>query len=327
MYSKCIFCTAELGTNDFIETFPVGKGLAFDPWKGRLWAVCPRCDRWNLAPILERWEAVENAEKQFRATSLRAQSENVGLAELPDGTRLVRVGDALPGELAAWRYGGELRRRRRGFLAQTWIGVALSLATGVPGPLPGQVERKDVLYRLPGQSSPTGKDLVLHRRDLDPVTFRFDPVHGDWQMQLSRSWKWFRSVPVLELEGTPAQTVLDRMLVSVNRSGASKKRLEEALRLLNECSSAEEYVRSLGQDMTRDGSLPVLELRERLRTGTWRGRWLSPDGASRAGVPQMLALEMALQDDSERRALSGELKRLEARWREAEEIAEIADSL
>lgn len=61
--------------------------------------------------------------KHFRETSLRVQSENVGLAELPDGTRLVRVGDALPGERAAWRYGGELRRRRRGFLLQTGIGV------------------------------------------------------------------------------------------------------------------------------------------------------------------------------------------------------------
>ena len=327
MYSTCIFCTADLGRNDSIEEFPVGRSLAFDAWRGRLWAVCPRCDRWNLAPIHERWEAVEAAEKRFRETRLRVQSENVGLAELPDGTRLVRVGDALPGELAAWRYGRELRRRRRGFLVQTGIGVALSLATGFVGPLPGQVERKDVLYRLRGKAAPTGRDLVLRRRELDPVTFRFDPAHGHWRMRLSRSWKWFRSVPVVELEGTPAQTVLDRMLVSVNRSGASKKRLVEALRLLNECGSAEEYVRSVGRGTARDGPFPVLELRERLRTGAWRGRWLSPAAASRAGVSQMLALEMALQEDSERSALAGELERLDARWREAEEIARIADSL
>lgn len=327
MYSNCIFCTADLGRNEAIEEFPVGRSLAFDAWKGRLWAVCPACDRWNLAPILERWEAVESAERRFRQTRLRVQSENVGVAELPDGTHLFRVGDALPGELAAWRYGRELRRRRRGFLVQTGIGVALSLATGFPGPLPGQVERKDVVYRLPGQSSPRRKDVVLRRRDLDPVTFRFDPDRGHWQMRLPRSWRWFRSVPVLELEGSSARTVLDRMLLSVNRSGASKQRLGGALRLLDGCGSAEEYVRSLGWEEVRHGSAPVLELRERLRTGAWTGRWLSPEGASRARASQMLALEMALHDQSERRALAGELQRLEARWREAEEIARIADSL
>lgn len=327
MYSNCIFCTADLGRNESIEEFPIGRSVAFDAWKGRLWAVCPRCSRWNLAPILERWEAVESAETCFRESSLRVQSENVGLSVLPDGTRLVRVGDALPGELAAWRYGRELRRRRRGFLVQTGIGVALSLATGVPGPFPGQVERKDVVYRLIGQSSPTVKDLVLRRRELDPVTFRFDPDHGHWQMRLSRSWKWFRSVPVLELEGTSAETVLDRMLVSVNRVGASKKGLGEALRLLDERGSVEEFVRRLGRDQVRQAFAPVLELRERLKTGMWRGRWRYPEGASRAGAPEMLALEMVLQDQSERRALAGDLQRLEGRWHEAEEIAQIADSL
>ena len=40
-----------------------------------------------------------------------------------------------------------------------------------------------------------------------------------------------------------------------------------------------------------------------------------------------LALEMALHEESERRALDGELARLEAAWREAEEIAGIADQL
>jgi hypothetical protein len=36
---------------------------------------------------------------------------------------------------------------------------------------------------------------------------------------------------------------------------------------------------------------------------------------------------MALQEEAERRALEGELAALEAAWREAEEIASIADSL
>jgi hypothetical protein len=43
--------------------------------------------------------------------------------------------------------------------------------------------------------------------------------------------------------------------------------------------------------------------------------------------PVRLALEMAVHEESERRALEGELHVLEAAWREAEEIAGIADDL
>jgi hypothetical protein len=40
-----------------------------------------------------------------------------------------------------------------------------------------------------------------------------------------------------------------------------------------------------------------------------------------------LALEMAANEDAERRALKGELNQLREAWREAEEIAAIADHL
>jgi hypothetical protein len=40
-----------------------------------------------------------------------------------------------------------------------------------------------------------------------------------------------------------------------------------------------------------------------------------------------LALEMVSHEDAERRALDGELRILEDAWREAEEIAAIADNL
>jgi hypothetical protein len=42
---------------------------------------------------------------------------------------------------------------------------------------------------------------------------------------------------------------------------------------------------------------------------------------------QRLALEMALHEDDERQALEGELSVLEARWKEAEEIAAISDGM
>jgi hypothetical protein len=40
-----------------------------------------------------------------------------------------------------------------------------------------------------------------------------------------------------------------------------------------------------------------------------------------------IALEMAANEDAEHRAMQGELAELEAAWRDAEEIAEIADNL
>jgi hypothetical protein len=41
----------------------------------------------------------------------------------------------------------------------------------------------------------------------------------------------------------------------------------------------------------------------------------------------MLGLEMVAHEDQERRALQGELHELEAMWREADEVAKIADNL
>jgi hypothetical protein len=42
---------------------------------------------------------------------------------------------------------------------------------------------------------------------------------------------------------------------------------------------------------------------------------------------ERLSIEMAVHEEAEQRALEGELKLLESAWRDAEEIAEIADNL
>ena len=93
--------------NEAIEQFPVGRRLAFDAAKGRLWVVCRKCERWNLSPLEERWEAIEECERPFRATRLRVSTDNIGLAQLlPEGLELVRIGDppaSGDGRLAIWR--------------------------------------------------------------------------------------------------------------------------------------------------------------------------------------------------------------------------------
>jgi hypothetical protein len=50
-------------------------------------------------------------------------------------------------------------------------------------------------------------------------------------------------------------------------------------------------------------------------------------GTMRLSGTECLALEMALHEESERRALEGELALLEAAWRDAEQLANIADAL
>ena len=104
MYASCTFCHRALGSNESIEIFPVGRRLAFDASKGRLWVVCTGCAQWNLTPLEGRWEAIEGAERLFRESRLRHSTDNIGLARLRDGTELVRIGNPLRPEMAAWRF-------------------------------------------------------------------------------------------------------------------------------------------------------------------------------------------------------------------------------
>lgn len=342
MYRSCIFCSAPLGSNDGLENFPVGSQLAFDAWKGRLWAICPRCARWNLAPIEERWEAVEAAEKLFRDARLRVQSENVGLARLPDGTRLVRVGAAVPGELAAWRYGRQLiQRRKRYFVASGVTAIAsaalysgitaLGMGTGMAWMAWAWWDARNkqkVIHRVADPTAGTSP-LIVRRWHIEGMSLRA----GDGDVDRStdgelgadalrvtirdahkkKASDWTGSVrrnsdDIVVVSGPDARALLARAMVRVNRSGATESRLEDANRLLAEAGSAD---RLLVRTALRDTPL---------------GKMGGPKSEVLTG-PAALAVEMALNEESERRALQGELAGLEAAWREAEEIAAIADSL
>ncbi|HYJ81202.1 MAG TPA: hypothetical protein VEW03_16425 [Longimicrobiaceae bacterium] len=334
MYRTCIYCSAELGANDALEAFPVGRSIAFDGWKGRLWALCPGCGRWNLAPIEERWEVVEDAERLFVDSRLRVQSENVGLAKLRDGTRLIRVGKALPGELAAWRYGDQLVRRRRQYyivagaaaaagIALVGGAVALTASAGMTSMFNAvfhawnQGQQRKVVYVLPAAASPTGSELVLRRWHagrsiLGPgegggiSLLVHDPVRKD-----PKTDGWGRPKPPQEtvrLEDGEARAFLQRAMVHLNRSGASRRRLEGAVGLLAGAGSAEDFLRRTaaeGRSLGKRKDRPGLHL--------------LPEGS--------LALEMALHEEQERRAMEGELALLESAWRDAEQIAAIADGL
>ena len=59
----------------------------------------------------------------------------------------------------------------------------------------------------------------------------------------------------------------------------------------------------------------------------YHAKYGEPGYISMMPNPTRLAVEMALHEEQERRALEGELWLLERAWKEAEEIAEISDSL
>ena len=126
-----MFCKKHLGSNEVLESFPVGRRLAFHAARGRLWVVCTKCQRWNLTPLEERWEAVEDCERLFRETPMRSSTENIGIARHREGLDLIRIGKPPRGEFAAWRYGDQFRRRYR--LAALggvgWLGFGVASIT------------------------------------------------------------------------------------------------------------------------------------------------------------------------------------------------------
>lgn len=344
MYRNCIFCSAAFGTNAVLETFPVGHQLAFDSERGRLWAVCPSCARWNLSPIEERWEAVEDAERLFRDARLRVQSENIGLARLPDGTRLVRVGRTVGGELAAWRYGSQLVRRRRRHMvvgsASIAAGVAVigglsAMGVGMGGILVGNsIVQKRLRQRVIHRIAPAVRDsdmiddgsIVGRRNRHGDLVIRHWHLAGmnlecgtDGQLQVvvrdahrnepaSRGEVDRKSTDIVVVKGDAARALLGRAMVRVNAKGATKKNVADATHLLEQAGSADRILREAGLGGAALGKLAGRD------PEVLMGHWA-------------LAFEMALNEASERRALEGELAALEAAWREAEEIAGIADAL
>ena len=339
MYSTCLFCAASLGHNEAIETFPVGRRLAFDAAKGRLWVVCRSCERWNLTPLEERWEAVEACEASFRATRLRASSGEIGLARLGEGLELVRIGVPHRPEMAAWRYGDQFgRRTRRNVLlgagslaamgAVLWGGPAFGLyAGGSAGALNVAMQagmhwnqRRRTIARVVVGEGSDRQVLPMAALHVRRTALQVDGPHG-WALdvpwigfgeRITYTFQGLRHVTGrVRLEGEDARRALSVILPHVNRtSGAGAVRA--AVATLELAGSPDAMLREASRATPRP---------------SWSGEAAAPGNLARLPAPIRLALEMAVHEESERRALEGELSVLAAAWREAEEIAGIADAL
>lgn len=340
VFSTCIHCTASLGRNGAIEAFPIGKRLAFDQQRGRLWVVCPACARWNLSPLEERWEAIEAMERAFRDTRLRVSTGEVGLARLRAGVDLIRIGDPLRPEMAAWRYGDQFGRRRNRQLLATGAVVGSIAVVTTGAVLAGAVSAGSLFnlanvysYRniwngiLNGRQGksigliqlPDGSRVELQRRHARMSALEKTP-DGALCLRLESMEGTHL------LHGADAFQAAQRLMPVVNRFGGTRAQVEEAVQLLDARGAPEEVWRFIQQAHGWHPGQPRLTPRD----ARWKKLGAIEDhpGTLHHLTPtRRLALEMALHEEQERRALEGELAALEAAWREAEEIAAIADAL
>jgi hypothetical protein len=335
VYSTCLFCNKPLGANEAIEAFPVGRRLAFDPAKGRLWVVCKQCERWNLSPLEERWEAIEEAERIYRDTRRRVSTDNIGLAKLRDGTELVRIGEPLRPEFAAWRYGDQFgrRRRRQMILAGAGLGALGAIVIGgvtvgvgvgsfawILGRAGNSIVRGSAESVVARIRTPTGETLRVRRRHLLETTIS-QGIDAPFAVNL----RYVNGES--HFEGADAMRIASIVVPAANRFGGSKETVAKAVGAIEESGGAEGFLDRLSRvaSVTTRRGVP-----RRGRGYGWGGRWENRDwstGLFGIDSVQRLALEMALHEDAERSALEGELGQLERAWREAEEIAGIADDL
>ncbi len=343
MYSTCLFCNGALGRNAAIEHFPVGRRLAFDGAKGRLWVVCPTCLRWNLSPLETRWEAIEDAERAYRATKLRASTDNIGLAKLSEGTELVRIGAPQLPEFAGWRYGDVFRKRHRKAIVAGLVPAAVNLLPNITQFVPAGYTM--VSLSLSVATAVTAASLIGYgalRRRRGRVWIRDDhdqrlrvapnqslwtkivrdPHQDAWHLRVahygqrspgllarlagrSSSSEFYSSYT--DIHGLAALRALTSILPLANWGGADRSSVNFAVGVV------ERHAHHV--DDLRDGAaLPRSLVRESQTLEVMH-------------PPARLALEMMLHEADERRALEGELAQLAERWREAEDIAQIADDM
>ncbi|MGH7620455.1 MAG: hypothetical protein ACREPM_24825 [Gemmatimonadaceae bacterium] len=358
MYTTCLFCHTDLGANYHLPTFPVGRRMAYDPKKGRLWVICTRCGRWNLTPLEERWEAIDESERLFRGTRLRMSTDNIGLARFRGGFEIVRIGPALLPEIASWRYGTRLARfepedadaRRSLFMRGAKL-IARATAGALVGYAHAVGLSDDAVLRM--RTFRRGHGVLLRSNDEfgHPIVVRYEHLgaaelvrpekDAPWQLKLTHD------AGVATLAQSPALRIAGKMLATLNVGVASQAEVQHAIAKLDDAGDPEGYftrVASLAMrtswgrfpDAKDEGqSQPKGSFSERLalqlanRSFWGRGGTGSDEQTPLFRLPAVdrLALEMAANEDIERRALLGELGALHAAWKDAEEIAAIADEM
>ncbi|HEY3279685.1 MAG TPA: HNH endonuclease signature motif containing protein [Gemmatimonadales bacterium] len=307
MFKTCAFCNAALGGDGGPSGLGVGRRLAFDEWKGRLWVICAKCSRWNLTPLEERWEKIEAVARAAGEGRVAASTDQVSLIRW-QSYDLVRVGKPLRVELATWRYGERLRSRQRERMkvvvpltvVAVGLGVAASVAAG--GGLGffawnlhrvgewvyvGLVGNRRVVLAEPPICAHCGALMQLRAKHVQHARVVPD-AHAEVAVVLSCPQCHREGA---QLVGGDAVQVLRQGLTYLNVTRTGRKRAEDAARVVDAVGGPDPLIRDVAR---RELTL----------------RSLRPE--------RRLALEMAVDERAE-------VAELERQWRAAEEIAEIAD--
>ena len=307
MFRTCAFCNTTFDGDGGPSGLGIGRRLAFDEWKGRLWVVCSRCSRWNLTPLDDRLEQIEMVARAARDGRVAASTDQVALIRW-QRYDFVRVGKPPRVELATWRYGERLRTRQRErmkvviplTIAAIGLGVVANVAAGggfgvVVWNLHNAVDwfylrmvgRRKVAMSEPQICAHCGTPMQLRARHVQHARVVPD-AHAEIAVVLSCPHCRREGA---HLTGADAVQVLRQGLTYLNVTRSGRKRAEDAARVVDETGGPDGLVRDVAR---RELTL----------------RSLRPE--------RRLALEMAVDERAE-------VAELERQWREAEEIADIAD--
>lgn len=307
MFRSCAFCNTAFDGDGGPSGLGVGRRIAFDEWKGRLWVVCPRCSRWNLTPFDDRLERIEAVARAAQAGRIAASTDQVALIRW-ERYDFVRVGKPPRVELATWRYGERLRNRQRERMkvvvpltvAAIGLGIVANVAAGGGfGVIVWNIHRAvDWVYlRIVGSrrvsltESPIcgrcGSIMELRARHVQYARVVPD-THADMGVLLSCPRCRQEGA---QLTGIEAVQVLRQGLTYLNLVRGGRRRAEDAAREVDRVGGPDRLLRDVAQ---RELTL----------------RSLRPERG--------LAVEMAVDERAE-------VSELELQWREAEEIADIAD--
>ena len=305
MYSRCLVCRAPFPEKRVLEHVPRGERVAYDPGRGRLWVVCRSCRRWSLAPIEDRWEALEELEKVVskgragpgregpRKVRLLSKTDHIALFGLGP-LEIVRVGEAELTEEAWWRYGQQLgrprlldlklpelvRRYRYGHVA--WRGRKECPGCGYLFTELLFADRKILVVR-PGESV---DDLGADGPDPTPTITRRCPRCRDVEKG------------GLHFGGREAELTLSRVMAFEHLTAASMEQVRAAAKIIEDAGGASTLVGILTKHGRTLGDLP-------------------PIGS--------MALEITAIEARERRDMRLELAELKFQWKQEEELAALVD--
>ena len=311
---NCYFCSHALGPNPILADHPFGPRVAFDPAHQRIWAVCRKCGRWSMANVDDehRSAIVDRLERFYLATPSHTEARGIGVAQLPNGASLIRIGDVTWRSFAAWRYGMRLTRRHKTWLLYTILGLAFLTwmyspwGDAVLDTWPGLLTMSALMYgggawlhfhgvarlpRVPGAGIVRVKDLGHAELEITDRGWRLLLAHKDG---------------VAALEGHDAIAMLGRIMPWIYMGGGKPGLIDQSISLIERAGGPQRFFETrLNKD------------------------WI-PVGRHQVGrLPPVLlnAIEMAANEATERSAVGGNLTMLDLHSTHASETAAIAEAI